>query len=380
MSDMSSWASRISPQPMFDILSKANDQELAGNYVARMEIGDTPGFHNKRIHELLETFAREPHRYSPSKGEPLLIDAVFESEWSRYSRTEYDVSIGPANFLISAALAAITSPGDLILIPDPGFPTYKLACDFLGLRTETYSLYPNPQNIFPELSSATRNSSETPKAIIINNPSNPMGIAFEGKQVRNAIEPLIQKGVLAIIDETYVNLIYDNTNPIIENLDAIRIRTFSKEHCAPGLRIGYALANQKYSKVIANFISLTISCAPKFIQLAIAQYLREGEGHLFQSEVHDEMRRRFDSLRMALPGDVLITKPNAAFYALLQTGNAEESFEYFLKNNVATCPGSRFGISAAGALRISIAGRQESFQKDLEMLVQAQENWSILIR
>lgn len=377
MTELSSWASRIRPQPMFDILSKANNQELSGSYVARMEIGDTPGFHNKRIHELLEVFSREPHRYSPSKGEPLLIDGVFESQWPTYSRTENDVTIAPANFLITAALAAITSPGDLVLIPDPGFPTYKLACDFLGLRTETYLLYPNPHNIFPDLSKESRSSTEIPKVIIINNPSNPMGIAFDGYQVRNAIEPLIRQGVQTIIDETYINLVYNLVDPTIENLDAIRIRTFSKEHCAPGLRIGYVLANHKFSKIIADFVSLTISCTPKFIQLAIAKYLQDGEGLLFQNEVHEEMRKRFDLLAGILPGEALITKPNAAFYALVQTGNAEESFEFFLQNNVATCPGSRFGISAAGALRVSIAGKRESFQKDLEMLAQAQKKWSI---
>ena len=61
------WARLINPQPMFDILSKANAKEMSGNYVARMEIGDTPGFRNVKIEELLKKYSNTPHRYSPSR-------------------------------------------------------------------------------------------------------------------------------------------------------------------------------------------------------------------------------------------------------------------------------------------------------------------------
>lgn len=369
------WASRIEPQPMFDILSKANQREAEGHYVARMEIGDTPGFYNSTIHELLNKYSIEPMRYSPSNGEPSLIDAVFEAEWPQYADCQYEVSIAPANFLITAALAAITAPGDLVLIPDPGFPTYKLACNFLGLQTESYSLYPNPKSSFPSFDEYNHGAKK-PKAIIVNNPSNPMGIAFDGDQVLKAIAPLIHSGVKVILDETYVNLVYDGTNSIIDFPDAIRIRTFSKQHCAPGLRIGYALAIREYSKTISNFISLTISCAPKFLQLAVAEYLQSDSSYLFQEHIHKVMRYRFSELARILPKDALLTRPNAAFYSLIHTGDAENSFNFFLHNNVATCPGSRFGNSSKESLRVSIAGKSENFERDLNLLKMAQEAWS----
>jgi aspartate/methionine/tyrosine aminotransferase len=150
MSDLT-WANRVNAQPMFDVLELANAQASQGNYVARMEIGDTPGFVNESIHELLQVGAKEPHRYSPSSGEPQLIEQVFATQWNKYSPSKYGICIAPANFLISAALLATTTPGDLVLLPNPGFPTYKLACDFLGLRVAYYDLYPNAGNTFPDI-------------------------------------------------------------------------------------------------------------------------------------------------------------------------------------------------------------------------------------
>ena len=324
------WSDIINAQPMFDVLNLANKREQSGHYVARMEIGDTPGFQNDAVNKLLLKSSQQHHRYSPSKGEPFLIDVLFETQWKQFAKAEYDISIAPANFLIMAALAAVTSPGDTVLIPDPGFPTYKLACDFLGLRTLSYSLYPNNSNVFPSINYLDNDTKNQPKVIIINNPSNPLGIAYDGTQILSAVKSLIDNGVQMILDETYINLVYDYTLALIPSVDAIRIRTFSKEHCAPGLRIGYALANHKYSKTIADFISLTISCAPKFIQIAIANYLSTDESGIFRESVVTEMKRRHEILLDLMPNDAILVKPNSAFYAMIETGNGEESFNFLL--------------------------------------------------
>jgi aspartate/methionine/tyrosine aminotransferase len=296
---------------------------------------------------------------------------LFAKQWRQFSKDVYDISVAPANFLIMAALAAVASPGDTVLIPDPGFPTYKLACEFLGLKTLTYPLYPNKSYTFPSLDLSEFSSNSLPKVIIINNPSNPLGIAFDGKQVLEAINSLVQAGVEVIIDETYINLVYDSTDPFIPIDDAIRIRTFSKEHCAPGLRVGYALANHYYSDTISNFISLTISCVPKFIQIAVAEYLSTDESALFLQSVIKEMKQRHELLFNTLPNNAMLTKPNSAFYAMIETGEAEKSFEFFMEKNVATCPGSKFGPAAKSALRISIAGKSETLSKDFKMLLDA---------
>jgi aspartate/methionine/tyrosine aminotransferase len=152
---------------------------------------------------------------------------LFETQWKQFSRSNYDISIAPANFLIMAALAAVTSRGDTVMIPDPGFPTYQLACDFLGLNTLSYSLYPSDNNNFPEVNFAKKNFRDLPTAVIVNNPSNPLGIAYDGNQISNAIQSLTAQGVKVIIDETYINLVYDATQALIPFKDAISATTLS---------------------------------------------------------------------------------------------------------------------------------------------------------
>ncbi len=366
-SDLTNWSNVIRPQPMFDVLASANHQESLGNYVARMEIGDTTGFRNEFIHQLVSEEARKEFRYAPSSGDKSLISAVMKSQWDRFDFSTHAVSIAPANFLITAALAAITKPGDLVLLPNPGFPTYKLSSDFLRLRVIYYDVEENVGPVF-DFDKFLEQYKEFPKVAIVNNPSNPLGIAFPKEKFTNFLELLDLNNIEVIHDETYINLIYDNTNVEVMNQKGIRIRTFSKEHCAPGLRIGYSIAKLEQSQVINDFISLTISCAPEFIQKAIARYLLGDESKAFLSKVKAEMLRRFNFLADTLPERVFITKPNAAFYAFLEVGNGDKAFNALINQNVASCPGSKFGSAGNSKIRVSLAGSGTTFEKDVEML------------
>jgi aspartate aminotransferase len=358
---------------MFDVLSMANQQENMGHYVARMEIGDTPGFRNDAIHNLVKKHSMDDFRYSPSRGEPTLTEKVIATQWP--NEKVDDVVIGPANFLITAALAAVSSPGDFILLPDPGFPTYKLATDFLGLKIIYYPTYRDGRPSFPDIEKFLEQLTVKPCAIIINNPSNPMGIAFSGSLIASAVRNLSNKGISIIIDETYVNLVYESIEPIIEGLEAIRIRSFSKEHCAPGLRVGYAIGNSHTARVMSDFISFSISCSPRFIQLAVAEYLGTEEAAQFTSELKTKMAKRIAFISSSIPRRNLKAVPNSAFYVMLDTGDisGEEAFRSMLKNNVATCPGSRFGESTEYSVRVSLAGSESNFERDVEMLKNALE-------
>jgi aspartate/methionine/tyrosine aminotransferase len=372
---MDTWQARINPQPMFDVLSMAKDREASGHYVARMEIGDTPGFLNLAIHELIEKYSSSAYRYSPSRGEKVLIDKVIQTQWP--NALEDNVVIGPANFLITAALASKTSPGDVVLLPDPGFASYKLAADFLGLRIIYYSVYKNNVPVFPNLAELVLSLQVRPKVIVVNNPSNPLGIAFEKNIVFQSLENLPALGVEIIFDETYVNLIYDNTEVAVEQIPGTRIRSFSKEHCAPGLRVGYAVGDKGAAKTMSDLMSMSISCVPQFIQFAVSEYLGSPDAAEFTIQLKAEMSRRLDYLAENTPAGALQIKPNAAFYALIDTGlrGGDAAFPFLLEQNVSTCPGSKFGENSKNTVRVSLAGSGESFEKDVEMLSSALKLW-----
>lgn len=372
---MKSWRERIKPQPMFDVLSMAREREARGNYVARMEIGDTPGFRNEYIHELVTKYSSSPYRYSPSRGEGALISKVIETQWQ--NTNEENIVIGPANFLITAAMASSTSPGDFILLPDPGFASYKLSADFLGLNIVYYPVYENGIPFFPDLEALLQTLVGRPKAIIINNPSNPLGIAFEGSLISNSLKNFSSLGIQVILDETYINLVYDKTNVNFDVPLAIRLRSFSKEHCAPGLRIGYAVADSAAATTMADLMSLSISCVPQFIQFAVAEYLGSAEAREFTQNLRSEMSERLKYVAESLPVGTLETSPNAAFYSMINMGRrgGDQGFEFLLNKNVSTCPGSKFGANSRDAVRISLAGFSNTFEKDINMLSMALNEW-----
>lgn len=372
---MSTWRERINPQPMFDVLTMARQRESQGNYVARMEIGDTPGFRNEYIHELVTKYSSSPYRYSPSRGEDVLISKVIETQWPTYANEQ--VVVGPANFLITAALSTRTSPGDYVLLPDPGFASYKLAADFLGLQILYYPVYVNGAPNFPDIEPIINNFRTRPKAIVVNNPSNPLGIAFNGNQILESLRNLPDLGIQIIFDETYVNLVYDETDVNVALPLSIRLRSFSKEHCAPGLRIGYAVADRQDAATMADLMSLSISCVPQFLQLAVAEYLGSSEAHNFTTNLRSVMGNRLELVADKLPDGILGTTPNAAFYSMVDMGErgGDEGFKFLLNQNVSTCPGSKFGLNSANTVRISLAGSTETFEKDIEMLASALNNW-----
>lgn len=372
---MNSWSERIKPQPMFDVLTMAREREAQGNYVARMEIGDTPGFRNDYIHELVTKYSSSPYRYSPSRGEGVLISKVLETQWPHHA--EENVVIGPANFLITAAMASATSPGDFVLLPDPGFASYKLSADFLGLNIIYYPVYENGVPIFPDLEALLLTMVERPKIIMVNNPSNPLGVAFDGALISKGLKNFPSLGIQVILDETYINLVYDETNVTLDFPSAIRLRSFSKEHCAPGLRIGYAVADKDAATTMGDLMSLSISCIPQFIQFAVADYLGSHEALDFTKNLRVEMGKRLKYTAESLPSGMLETTPNAAFYSMINMGTrgGDEGFEFLLNHNVSTCPGSKFGANAKDTVRVSLAGSATTFEKDIEMLAAALNKW-----
>lgn len=372
---MKPWRERIKPQPMFDVLSMARERESNGHYVARMEIGDTPGFRNNQIHELVTKYSSSPYRYSPSRGEEILINKVVETQWP--SAGGENIVIGPANFLITASLASKTSPGDFVLLPDPGFASYKLAADFLGLNIVHYPVYENSEAKFPNLGDFIKALKVRPKVVIVNNPSNPLGVAFCNSVVKASLENFPGLGIEIIFDETYINLVYDGTDTAINNLPATRLRSFSKEHCAPGLRIGYAFADKESARNMGDLMSLSISCVPQFIQYAVAEYLGSHESKEFTSNLCLEMARRLKFTTDAIPEGLMRTEPNAAFYALISSGkhNGESAFNFLLERNVSVCPGSKFGENSRNSFRVSLAGSSETFELDVQMLSSALNEW-----
>ncbi len=129
-------------------------------------------------------------------------------------------------------------------------------------------------------------------------------------------------------------------------------------------------------------MSLSISCVPQFLQFAVAEYLGTTEAQIFTSNLKDVMARRLNLLSKNVPEGSLQTKPNSAFYSLVNTGSqgGDQAFKFLMDRNVSTCPGSKFGFNSKDSVRVSLAGSSETFEKDLDMLTSALKEWVVIAK
>lgn len=373
------WRDRIRSQPMFDILQEVRAVENRNHHVIHLEIGDTQGFDNVALRTHINDACQSvPFAYSPSPGEPELRKIVADL-LSRQIGLHTDLEqtcIAPANALITQSLAAVATEGDTVLIPNPGFPTYELASDFLGLEIARYNVFDKGVAKVEDFEKVARRlGAVRPIAIIISNPSNPLGYAFDWSEFDELFEFALANDTYLIFDETYVNLTYEvpRVEAVHKNTEnVIRLRSLSKEHAAPGLRIGYCRASPDIIEVISRFSSLMYSCLPSFIQIGVGQYLKSTEAEIFVDQLKVEMASRIDVLvSMAKENNLALqTLPNATFYAFIGVKDGNQAFRKLLDQyQVAVCPGSAFGSQGRNAVRLSLAGKREDAISGIDRVI-----------
>ena len=140
---LSKRSAKIKPQPMFKIRNAAALLKKKAEKVISLEIGDTSSFNNVIFKNILKkNLSTNNFGYSLSAGMSDLrkhISKKFSREYSKKLTAE-NIIISPANALISEILLSICDKGDYVMIPDPGFPTYGLSADAIGVKKLYYKL------------------------------------------------------------------------------------------------------------------------------------------------------------------------------------------------------------------------------------------------
>ena len=373
------WKNKIQPQPMFEILQVVQNFEREGKDVVHLEIGDTTGFTNDSLKSYISNASIDvPFSYSPSAGELELrtIAAKLFSEDINSEVGVHQVGVAPANAIIIESLASVTSEGDVVLIPDPGFPTYELAAIFLGLNVVKYGVFENGVPIIEPISTIKEKlRGRKPAALVINNPSNPLGHVFPWSEFADLMDFALNSDSTIILDETYLHLTFGTATVgpcISDSLQLIRLRSLSKEHAAPGLRIGYYMASPENVQTMSNFSSMVFSCLPSFIQIGAARYLSSPESKQFTKNINNELRQRFDqfneiSNQFGFPQKYL---PNSGFYGFIGVHEGDRVFKFLLEDfGVAVCPGSAFGSRGSNAIRVSLAGDRDDVNTGLNRVM-----------
>ena len=271
------------------------------------------------------------------------------------------------------AVRAIINRGDKILVPEPYYVSYGPLVTLAGglpvfIRQSPENGFKlTPKDILKYCDSKTR-------AIILNYPNNPTGVSYTRKELNAIAKVVLKKNLIMISDEIYGDLTYDFDHTPFPTLSGMKERTiylngFSKSYAMTGWRIGYACGPKDVIAMMTKIHQYTILCAPIMSQMAAREALKNGERST--RDMKREYKRRREYVVSGLnEAGLPCHKPEGAFYAFPSIKNSGLSSMEFAKRllgkeRVALVPGTAFGPSCEGYVRISYASSISNIKEAL---------------
>lgn len=375
---------KLAPEGAYYMLGRAQALEAAGRHIIHLEIGqpDAPTFQNI-AQAGMDAIAEGYTRYTPSAGIPALRKAIAEDAGRRrgISIDPTQVVIGPgAKPALFFPTLALVRPGDEVIYPDPGFPTYAAMIEVAGGVPVPVPVQ-EEQDFSFDLEVFDRLVSERTRMIVLNSPSNPTGGVMPLSALEHIAEVACQRDIWVLSDEIYVRLVYETPAPSIAALPGMAERTiicdgFSKTYAMTGWRLGYGIMPKPLAERVELLLTHSVGCTASFTQIAGLEAIQGPQEQV--EAVIAEYRRRRDALVAglnAIPG-VRCRMPQGAFYAFPNVSAfgrpSDWLAEYLLEEaGVALLPGVSFGKYGEGYLRLCFANSLENILQALEQMKEA---------
>lgn len=271
---------------------------------------------------------------------------------------------------IDIALRAMINPGEEVLIPQPSYVSYE-PCAVL---TDAVPVIINlkAENEFRLTAQELRDAiTDKTKVLILPFPNNPTGAIMERKDLEEIAEVIIENDIFVISDEIYSELTYKGDHVSITCIPGMQERTvlingFSKAYAMTGWRLGYACGPKEIIAQMTKIHQFAIMCAPTTSQYAAVEALKNGDEDVKQMREAYNQRRRYLMHAFKEMG-LECFEPYGAFYVfpcIKEFGMTSEEFatRFLEEEKVAVVPGTAFGDSGEGFLRISYAYSLENLK------------------
>ena len=273
---------------------------------------------------------------------------------------------------------ALVAPGDEVLYPDPGFPTYEAMIRVAGGIPVPIPLQEENQFSF-DLDVFDAKISDRTKLIVLNSPGNPTGGVIPFEDLKHIAEKASEQNCWVLSDEIYTQLVYDSaTAHSIAEIDEMLDRTiivdgFSKTYSMTGWRLGYMIAPVALAERLELLITHATGCSAAFTQYAGMEALTGPQD--FVAEMVTEYQRRRDrmvELVNAIPG-VHTQKPQGAFYVFPNVkafglSSKEIASRLIDEAGVAILAGTDFGSGGEGYIRLVYAVSMEAIEEGVEKI------------
>lgn len=289
--------------------------------------------------------------------------------------TETLVTVGGSE-AIDLAFRAMINPGDEVIIPQPSYVSYEpcaILADGIPVMIDLQE-----KNQF-KLTREELLGAITPKTkiLVLPFPNNPTGGIMTREELMELVDVIIEKDIFVVSDEIYSELTYQGQHCSVASLPGMRERTivingFSKSHAMTGWRLGYACGPEEILSQMIKIHQFAIMCAPTNSQYAAIEALRNGEEDVRLMTTEYNQRRRFMVTKLREMG-IECFEPFGAFYIfpnIARFGMSSEEFatRFLQEEKVAVVPGTAFGASGEGFVRMSYASSLKNLKIAMERL------------
>lgn len=305
--------------------------------------------------------------YTANRGLLELRKAIAEFHKARYHQSydpekEIILTVGGSEG-IDVAMRALLDPGDEVICMDPNYVAYAPSVELSGGVVRSIEL--KEENDFKLLPEDLKKAiTPKTKAMILNFPSNPTGGVMTYEDYEKLVPIIKESGIYVVSDEIYAELSFDQEFASLAQFEEVKdqiivINGFSKAYAMTGWRLGYLLSNPEVSAAMNKIHQYVIMCAPVAAQYAAIEAIRHGLPDVLAMKSDYLNRRNLICNRLNRMG-LTTNTPHGTFYVfpnITKTGMTSEEFcEKLLEEEKVACvPGSAFGPSGEGFIRISYA-------------------------
>jgi LL-diaminopimelate aminotransferase len=365
----------------FTILNKKIlDLTARGMDVVRIDMGSPDLPPADFIVDALYASAKKPdaHGYSPYPG-----SLKFRKSVASYYKNRFGVELDPVKEILTLIgskeglfnlCQTMLNPGDIALVPDPGYPVYFAAAEIAG--AEVYHMPLLAENRFlPDLKSIPADVLQRAKMIWINYPNNPTGAVADGAFYNEIIAFAHRHNILIASDAPYTDVCFDGyrAESIMQYPGAkdvtVEFNSLSKTYNMAGWRLGMAVGNAQVIDYLSTYKSQVDSSQFQAIMDAGAAALTEDQDWLDErNEIYQH--RRDLILRSMKKMGLQVIPPRAAIYMWVKIPDGAKSEEFcdrlLTEAGVSTTPGTVYGDYGEGYLRISLGSPTDRIQLAME--------------
>lgn len=278
---------------------------------------------------------------------------------------------------LDLAIRAVIDPGDEVLVPEPGYVAYE---PVISLAAARYVPVPTEAstNFVVTVDALRAKLTPATKAILLGYPCNPTGAVLDRDSMEAIARFAEEHDLIVISDELYDRLVYGVEHICFASLPGMRERTillggFSKAYAMTGWRLGYAAAPERILEAMMKVHQYVMMSAPTAAQYAAVEALEHGEEDV-RGMVAEYDRRRQMVVRRFRSMGLDTVEPRGAFYAFpdIRSSGIEDDVEFaerlLTEERVAVVPGSTFGASGRGYIRVCYAASYEDLEEAMNRI------------